>query len=457
MASFLNLRRAAVFIGVPVATYLLVSRILADRETSGSSKEDTQNEISAETPSAENSMTKPMSERYASVFKDPELSARNTDLENEVELDSAENAATSLTTSTQDSAANLIDDKLATVPERAIANIPSTLTSMPLASGHEEAALLQDSANDDEDDLQTFSDIDENMLEYVKGLSKMVPTVEEAVHSRKSSGSSILSFTSNSESAKTFGSPITEYSNHGDDASMALFNLENGSPSRTKPIPAVRIPHLSTANSSSAVSDSLADEMKVDSALSLEYERNIDSEITHVQDEINLESAQISDGDMERFNAVYDQSAFGAAKGVEEVQSISQEAIIHQQPESDGTCMPSHVPEPGCEQYESSEESGEDDSESTTWDIVETYVVPGDRDFELLYALANDGEVYWWRPDASMVKTLDEEQIHRFYQLYPEAADLREEMLGSHFSDHAAEHGYGSHDRDSSDDKASTS
>ncbi|KAK0719282.1 hypothetical protein B0H67DRAFT_551674 [Lasiosphaeris hirsuta] len=492
MTSFRNLRRAAVFIGVPVAAYMLVSRII-ERETNEPSADNKRNESLTEAPQAEAPTTTPMSQQYASVFKavftsvaayeagEPEVMAvdssaetisqcttdnaltgvvitccgpdaakhitkdavhpksfvNSANLEDEVEPNTAGDIDILHTPIKQDSPGGLVDDTPATVGERVIVDIPSISTSSPLASENEEPESVRGVDNNDDDDDETFSGIDEDLLEYVQELSKVVPTFEESLHSRMSSSSSILSSTSNLDSMKSFGSPVTDYSNNGDEAMKTLFNPEDGIPSRIK---AVRLPSLSTASASDAWGV-LADEINPNAAISLEHEQSIDFQFPHVQDKIDdVVEAFVVPGDRD-FELLYALGNDGEVcwwrpdvsmvMTMDEAQigrfhqlypgaaSLREEILCPHLSDSDHTTQ---------EENSFSQSSGSDDA-SMSWVVVETFIVPGDHDFELQYALADDGDVYWWRPDCSKAMKMSEVQATHFFQLYPEATKLRNDIL----------------------------
>ncbi|KAK0719281.1 hypothetical protein B0H67DRAFT_551673 [Lasiosphaeris hirsuta] len=60
--------------------------------------------------------------------------------------------------------------------------------------------------------------------------------------------------------------------------------------------------------------------------------------------------------------------------------------------------------------------------------IAETYDAPGERDFELQYAVTVGGEVFWYRPDVEMRMDLSEEQFQQFEALYPNWASAAREL-----------------------------
>ncbi|KAK3341959.1 hypothetical protein B0T25DRAFT_574275 [Lasiosphaeria hispida] len=61
-------------------------------------------------------------------------------------------------------------------------------------------------------------------------------------------------------------------------------------------------------------------------------------------------------------------------------------------------------------------------------EIAETYDVPGDRGFQLRYAVTVGGEVFWYRPDVQVSKPLNEQQFDEFEALYPNWASPAGEL-----------------------------
>ncbi len=66
-------------------------------------------------------------------------------------------------------------------------------------------------------------------------------------------------------------------------------------------------------------------------------------------------------------------------------------------------------------------------------DIVHRYDAWGQADFELQYALANDGSVYWSRAAGELVKQLNDAEMRQFRKLYPQWGQDLDKYLAEEF------------------------